>query len=187
MLPINNQPEVVRKALSAGKHVLSEKPVAKDVATAKELVGWYRSLSNPPIWAVAENFRYTLSLTEAAKAVKDLGGKVLTFHLKRYGFVKEDDKYFNTECECTLEVTRFCLRPRTDCVSLQGAKSPATKAASSSTAACTSSPAYVSCSTLQERKSTRYRPSPACWWSVSAPSTPSTPSRRQSPASPAPS
>ncbi|KAH8902913.1 NAD(P)-binding protein [Coniochaeta sp. PMI_546] len=97
VLPINNQPEVIKKALSAGKHVLSEKPVAKDVATAKELIGWYRSLSNPPIWAVAENFRYTESLVQAAKAVKDLGGKVVTFHLKRYGYVKETDKYFNTE------------------------------------------------------------------------------------------
>lgn len=99
VLPINNQPEVVKKSVAAGKHVLSEKPVARDVATAKELVGWYRSLSSPPIWAVAENFRYTHSLTAAAKALKDLGGKVLTFHVTRYGFVKEDDKYFNTECK----------------------------------------------------------------------------------------
>lgn len=99
MLPINNQPEVVKKAISAGKHVLSEKPVARDVATAKELIAWYRSLSNPPIWAVAENFRYTPSLEYAAKTIKEISGKVVTFRLERYGFVKEDDKYFNTECK----------------------------------------------------------------------------------------
>jgi len=101
VLPINNQPEIIKKALAAGKHVLSEKPVARDVATAQELIGWYRSLggSHPPIWAVAENFRYAKSLTDAAEAVRELGGKVVTFHLKRYGFVREDDKYFNTECE----------------------------------------------------------------------------------------
>ncbi|KAB5513371.1 hypothetical protein GE09DRAFT_632842 [Coniochaeta sp. 2T2.1] len=97
VLPINNQPEVIKKAIAAGKHVLSEKPVAKDVATAKDLIAWYRGLSNPPIWAVAENFRYTESLVKAAEEVKRLGGKVVTFHLKRYGFVRESDKYFNTE------------------------------------------------------------------------------------------
>lgn len=79
--------------------MLSEKPVAKDVATARELIRWYRSLSSPPVWAVAENFRYTESLVRAAEAVKQLGGKVVTFHLKKYGYVRETDKYFNTECE----------------------------------------------------------------------------------------
>ncbi|KAB5515131.1 hypothetical protein GE09DRAFT_1161052 [Coniochaeta sp. 2T2.1] len=97
VLPINNQPEVVKRCIAAGKHVLSEKPVARDVATAKELLAWYRSQSSPPIWAVAENFRYTESLVKAQEAVKQLGGKVLCFALRRYGFVKEEDKSFNTE------------------------------------------------------------------------------------------
>ena len=34
-LPITAQPAVITKALAAGKHVLAEKPIAKDVASAK--------------------------------------------------------------------------------------------------------------------------------------------------------
>ena len=40
-LPILVQPDFIKKALSAGKHVLAEKPIAKDVATATELLDWY--------------------------------------------------------------------------------------------------------------------------------------------------
>jgi predicted dehydrogenase len=40
-LPIKNQPEYIKKCLLAGKHVLSEKPVAENVKDAKELIKWY--------------------------------------------------------------------------------------------------------------------------------------------------
>ena len=39
ILPISKQPEVVLKALAAGKHVPSEKPTAKDVATGSSSYG----------------------------------------------------------------------------------------------------------------------------------------------------
>ncbi|KAL1874012.1 hypothetical protein VTK73DRAFT_566 [Phialemonium thermophilum] len=97
-LPILNQPAVVRKALAAGKHVLSEKPIAADVAGAKALIADYQKLKAPgPIWSVAENFRFTHSLRVAAERVRAVGGKVVTFHLKMYKLVAPDDKYFNTE------------------------------------------------------------------------------------------
>ena len=38
LLPITLQPAIIQKALAAGKHVLSEKPVAPDVATAAPTV-----------------------------------------------------------------------------------------------------------------------------------------------------
>lgn len=99
-LPILAQPDIIKKALSAGKHVLSEKPIAKDVATAKALIDWYRTLSTPrPVWAVAENFRYIEALQYAAGKVKEVGGKLVTFRLQQNNFILDSDQFFNTECE----------------------------------------------------------------------------------------
>lgn len=101
-LPILHQPEVVRKAIAAGKHVLSEKPVAGDVAGARELLGWYEGVEAKgrvrPLWAVAENWRFMESLGYAAEKVREVGGRLVTFRLHKYGFVRDDNKYFNTEC-----------------------------------------------------------------------------------------
>lgn len=41
VLPISQQPDVIIRALKAGKHVLSEKPVAKDVKSALKLIEIY--------------------------------------------------------------------------------------------------------------------------------------------------
>ncbi len=98
-LPILTQPDVIRKAITAGKHVFSEKPVAKDMATAKSLLGWYGAVENAPIWAVAENFRLLESLEYAASNIKEIGGTVTGFHLRMNGYVQPDNKYLNTECE----------------------------------------------------------------------------------------
>ncbi|KAK0707953.1 oxidoreductase-like protein [Lasiosphaeris hirsuta] len=97
VLPILTQPLVIEKAIKAGKHVLSEKPIAADVEAAKKLISWYGSLgAAAPIWAVAENFRFIESLDYAAAKVSGFGGKVATFRLQKYGFVRAEDKYFNT-------------------------------------------------------------------------------------------
>ena len=57
VLPIPVLPDYVRAALKAGKHVLSEKPVAKDAKTAKELIEEYEKVYKPKglIWRVAES------------------------------------------------------------------------------------------------------------------------------------
>lgn len=57
VLPITAQPDIVIKCLEAGKHVLSEKPIGKDVATAKKLVEEYEKRFAPKglIWRVAES------------------------------------------------------------------------------------------------------------------------------------
>lgn len=95
-LPILAQPEYIKKALSAGKHVLAEKPIAKDVATAKELIAWTSDSSNTnATYSVAENFRYQDSFLYAAEQVASLG-RILTFRSRVSMFVKPGGKYFET-------------------------------------------------------------------------------------------
>lgn len=57
-LPINVQPEMIIRALQAGKHVLSEKPVAPDVETATRLIKAYEDQYKVKglVWKVAENY-----------------------------------------------------------------------------------------------------------------------------------
>jgi predicted dehydrogenase len=56
-LPITSQPDLIIKCLEAGKHVMSEKPVAKDKATALGLIERYEKEFKPKglIWRVAES------------------------------------------------------------------------------------------------------------------------------------
>lgn len=65
----------MRIALDAGKHVLSEKPIAKDLAEATALLQWYRSsgVSQRANWSVAENWRYWKSLNYARDQLATLG------------------------------------------------------------------------------------------------------------------
>ncbi|KAK3361533.1 oxidoreductase-like protein [Lasiosphaeria ovina] len=105
-LPILSQPAVVQKALAAGKHVLSEKPVAGDLAAARELIAWYAALPSAParpIFAVAENFRFWPELLYAADELRKIGGDVATFSLKMHQFVKPDNNYLNTPWRKTPE------------------------------------------------------------------------------------
>lgn len=96
-LPILVQPTFIRQALQAGKHVLSEKPIAKDVATARELIAWHRAHAQPAqVWAVAENFRYMGKFARVAEEVRRAGGRVTTFRLLVRSLVKTDSKYYST-------------------------------------------------------------------------------------------
>jgi len=58
VLPILVQPDIIRRCFAAGKHVLTEKPLAKDVQTGRLLIEDYKKLyaSKGIIFSVAEQF-----------------------------------------------------------------------------------------------------------------------------------
>jgi len=64
VLPIHVTPDFIQKALLAGKHVMSEKPVAPTVAEGKTLIKFYDDHRNL-VWKIAENWRYLPALNHA--------------------------------------------------------------------------------------------------------------------------
>jgi predicted dehydrogenase len=56
-------------SLVAGKHVISEKPIAPTVGIATKLIEIYERFTSQ-IWMVAENFRYAATLVRAAELVR---------------------------------------------------------------------------------------------------------------------
>ncbi|EFX03707.1 nuclear migration protein [Grosmannia clavigera kw1407] len=101
-IPITLQPAVVRQALAAGKHVISEKPVAATVAEARELIAEYEQMSSSsssrPLWAVAENYRYQPGLQVAVAEARRLGGELVSFSLHSDRLVRDETSggYINT-------------------------------------------------------------------------------------------
>ena len=64
------QPKYVMRSLQAGKHVLSEKPIAADTPAAQHMVDVYRSRHAANTrWSVGENYRYERAFVLAASAV----------------------------------------------------------------------------------------------------------------------
>ncbi|KAL2819155.1 hypothetical protein BJX63DRAFT_382549 [Aspergillus granulosus] len=105
-LPIPAQPTYIKAALAAGKHVLSEKPIAKDFATAHELVSWYGDAANvdksKTLWGVAENFRFIRKWLRTAEEVQKLG-RVKAFRASMRCKTSLESKYYNTSWRKTPE------------------------------------------------------------------------------------
>ena len=99
VLPISKQPEIVLRSLAAGKHVLSEKPVAKDVKSGIELIDEYESAYKPKglIWRVAENFEAEPGYRKAAQIIREGQiGDIRFFRLSAVGYVGKDSKWYKT-------------------------------------------------------------------------------------------
>jgi predicted dehydrogenase len=97
VLPIPAQAAFVAEALAAGKHVISEKPLAPERATAQQLLDLHAE--NPgQVWMVGENWRYESAFVQAAALVREGAiGRPLTVHWAHYVPMNASSKYYATE------------------------------------------------------------------------------------------
>ncbi|KAM6501396.1 oxidoreductase family protein [Amanita muscaria] len=99
VLPITLQPKIILKVLEAGKHVLSEKPVAADVKQGIELIRVYNDKYKPRglIWKVAENFEAEPGYRKAAELVREGRiGDLIQFKAVIEAHVTQESKYYKT-------------------------------------------------------------------------------------------
>lgn len=103
VLPIDAQPAMVEKCLAAGKHVISEKPVATDLAEGRRLIDVWRRTGL--VWMVAENYRYEQSWLRAAELVEaGAVGQPLSFSWAQFAPMTPDVKYYHTRWRMTGQV-----------------------------------------------------------------------------------
>lgn len=97
-LPILSQPEFIEAALTAGKNVLAEKPIAKDLDAGKKLVEFYNKIKAEKnvTLAIAENFRFVPSFKYAREEGAKLG-KVTHFSIRVFSIMDSQTKWYNTE------------------------------------------------------------------------------------------
>jgi predicted dehydrogenase len=96
-LPITVQPSIVLKSLAAGKHVLSEKPIAPDVKKGLEMIGTYHQLykNKGQVWRVAENYEAEPGYRAAAAAIKSGKiGRVILFKALAMMNMNKDSKWY---------------------------------------------------------------------------------------------
>ena len=94
LLPIEQLPQAVEMALAAGKHVISEKPIAPTVAEGKRLLSIYERHQDQ-VWMVAENWRYEASFLQAANVLDEIG-KPLLCHWALHIPITPANKYYHT-------------------------------------------------------------------------------------------
>lgn len=105
-LPITVQPDVIRSALSQGKHVLSEKPMAPTVAEGLQLLNEYdNQWKGKVIWRVAENMEAEPAYRKVGELVKEGKiGEVVWWKLTKVGRLSKDSKWYKTPWRTVPEV-----------------------------------------------------------------------------------
>ena len=96
-LPIPVQAPVVAQALAAGKHVISEKPIAPTRAEAQSLIALHRRHPER-VWMVAENWRYEEAFVRAAEFLRAGAiGRPVVAHWAQYTPMTPASKYYVTD------------------------------------------------------------------------------------------
>jgi predicted dehydrogenase len=81
--------------LKAGKHVLSEKPVAENLKDAEHIIKFYsENIDQSKVtWGVAENFRFLESFKYTSQEIERLG-KILGFQVKIFNYVAPGNQWY---------------------------------------------------------------------------------------------
>lgn len=96
VLPIANMADAVARSLKAGKHVLSEKPIAHNCAAAEELIAIWKQRPDQ-VWMVGENWRYEEAFAAAGKLVREGAiGKPVLCQWTLHAPITDANKYFHT-------------------------------------------------------------------------------------------
>ncbi|EEB87840.1 hypothetical protein MPER_14647, partial [Moniliophthora perniciosa FA553] len=97
-LPLTIQPEIVLKCLDAGKHVLSEKPIAATVSKGLSLIhDASKYVEKGLVWRVAENFEAEPVYIKAGEILKSGAiGKVSFFKASVVNYIDESSPWYKT-------------------------------------------------------------------------------------------
>jgi predicted dehydrogenase len=97
-LPIDQQPRYVLQALKAGKHVLSEKPVAPNLAEGRRLLKAAAPYQKKGlVWMVGENFHFLPQVEQAERwLAQGLLGDLRLVEARQCGVMDEKNPYYHT-------------------------------------------------------------------------------------------
>ncbi len=97
-LPIDQQPRYVLKALKAGKHVLSEKPIAPSLAAGRALLKAAAPYQRKGlVWLVGENFHFMPAVAQAQRWLEEGAlGDLRLVEARQCTFMDESNPYYHT-------------------------------------------------------------------------------------------